>query len=192
MLCSTGYHIFCCHSENVAKWWLSMDLVGISMGLLGCYVPAIYYAFFCNEFWRCIYLVIVSCLMVVTLAVQLHPRYLSSNWSIRRLILLCGVVGFGVLPVIHWIHLQGGYRTPIVMEFLPKVTVMYILGILALLFYATKFPERCCPGKVDYIGSSHQWWHITIIIAFFWWHQCGLLLMQFRYDNPCSETLSVI
>ncbi len=30
--------------------------------------------------------------------------------------------------------------------FLPKVTVMYILGVFAFTFYLTKFPERFFPG----------------------------------------------
>ena len=46
---------------------------------------------------------------------QLHPRYLTSRWAIRRLILLCTVVGFGVIPVTHWIYLHGGYKAPIVL-----------------------------------------------------------------------------
>ncbi|XP_077999431.1 progestin and adipoQ receptor family member 3-like isoform X2 [Glandiceps talaboti] len=149
MLCSTGYHLFCCHSEHICKWWLSLDLAGISVGLLGCYFPAVFYAFYCFEMWKIFYLVVVSCLMLLTLVMQLHPRYLSSRWAVRRLVLLCGVVGFGIVPVTHWIYLHGGYNAPIVMEFLPKVAVMYILGILALTFYATKVPERCCPEFLD-------------------------------------------
>ncbi|XP_070544927.1 progestin and adipoQ receptor family member 3-like isoform X2 [Ptychodera flava] len=191
MLCSAGYHLFCCHSEKVCKWWLSLDLAGISVGLLGCYVPAVYYAFYCFTGWQNFYLIVVSCLMLVTLFMQLHPRYLTSRWALRRLALLCTVVGFGIIPVTHWIYLHGGYTAPIVLEFLPKVAVMYVLGILALLFYATKFPERCCPGKVDYIGSSHQWWHVIVVIAFLWWHHSGLILMEHRYNNPCTVQQTV-
>jgi len=32
--------------------------------------------------------------------------------------------------------------------FLPKVAVMYLLGVLALGFYALKIPERYFPGSV--------------------------------------------
>lgn len=49
MLCSVGYHLFSCHrSETTCRRWLSLDYAGISVGILGCYVPGIFYAFYCN------------------------------------------------------------------------------------------------------------------------------------------------
>jgi len=47
MLCSTGYHVFRCHSEKANLQWLALDLTGISVGLLGCYLPGIHYGFYC-------------------------------------------------------------------------------------------------------------------------------------------------
>ncbi|XP_051900330.1 progestin and adipoQ receptor family member 3a isoform X3 [Pristis pectinata] len=50
MLCSVGYHLFCCHrSEKANRRWLALDYAGIAIGILGCYVPAVFYAFYCNE-----------------------------------------------------------------------------------------------------------------------------------------------
>lgn len=49
MLCSVGYHLFSCHrSERTCRRWLALDYAGISVGILGCYVPGIFYAFYCN------------------------------------------------------------------------------------------------------------------------------------------------
>lgn len=49
MLCSVGYHLFSCHrSEKTCRRWLALDYAGISVGILGCYVPGIFYAFYCN------------------------------------------------------------------------------------------------------------------------------------------------
>lgn len=49
MLCSVGYHLFSCHrSEKTSRRWLALDYAGISVGILGCYVPGIFYAFYCN------------------------------------------------------------------------------------------------------------------------------------------------
>lgn len=49
MLCSVGYHLFACHrSEKTSLRWLSLDYAGISVGILGCYVPGIFYAFYCD------------------------------------------------------------------------------------------------------------------------------------------------
>ncbi len=49
MFCSAGYHLFNCLSEHASKFWLRLDLGGISVGLCGCYFPGAYYAFFCHQ-----------------------------------------------------------------------------------------------------------------------------------------------
>jgi len=49
MFCSTGYHIFRCHSERSHIQWLALDMTGISVGILGCYLPAIHYGFYCRS-----------------------------------------------------------------------------------------------------------------------------------------------
>ena len=49
------------------KHWLGWDLTGISAAILGCYLPGIYYAFYCFPVWRDIYLAIVLIILVITL-----------------------------------------------------------------------------------------------------------------------------
>lgn len=50
MLCSVGYHLFCCHrSEKTSRRWMALDYAGISIGIIGCYVPGVFYAFYCNN-----------------------------------------------------------------------------------------------------------------------------------------------
>lgn len=56
MLCSVGYHLFCCHrSEKTSRRWMALDYAGVSIGILGCYVPGVFYTFYCNNVgsaWR--------------------------------------------------------------------------------------------------------------------------------------------
>ena len=47
MLCSAGFHMFGCHSEKASRRWLAVDLGGILIGVIGCYLPAVHYAFYC-------------------------------------------------------------------------------------------------------------------------------------------------
>lgn len=50
MLCSVGYHLFCCHrSEKTSRRWMALDYSGVSIGILGCYVPGVFYTFYCNN-----------------------------------------------------------------------------------------------------------------------------------------------
>lgn len=50
MLCSVGYHLFCCHrSEKTSRRWMALDYAGISIGILGCYISGVFYAFYCSN-----------------------------------------------------------------------------------------------------------------------------------------------
>ncbi|XP_061589428.1 progestin and adipoQ receptor family member 3-like [Cololabis saira] len=191
MLCSVGYHLFSCHrSEKTCRRWLALDYAGISVGILGCYVPGIFYAFYCNAFWRQVYLVIVLSLILAVFCAQVHPNYLSSDWKLIRTTIFCCVAGVGVIPACHWIWLNGGFTTDVVKLFFPRVIVMYLIAGSAFLFYVTKIPERYFPGQVNYLGASHQLWHILVVLMFYWWHQTAVNIMRFRHSEPCPSWTS--
>ncbi|XP_068191266.1 progestin and adipoQ receptor family member 3-like isoform X2 [Antennarius striatus] len=170
MLCSVGYHLFSCHrSEKTSRRWLALDYAGISVGILGCYVPGIFYAFYCNT---------------------IHPRYLSNSWRCIRITIFCGVTGISVIPACHWFWLNGGYSSEVIQLFLPRLIVMYLIAGSAFLFYVTKIPERCFPGQMNYLGASHQLWHILVVVMFYWWHQTAVRIMQFRHSEACPTRTS--
>jgi len=60
----------------------------------------------------------------------------------------------------------------------------YSLVVLRVLFSSSR-TCLCDVGKFDYVGSSHQWWHIIAVILFIWWHDSGLQLLTFRLSHPC-------
>ncbi|XP_069711159.1 progestin and adipoQ receptor family member 3 isoform X2 [Phaenicophaeus curvirostris] len=167
MLCSVGYHLFCCHrSEKTSRRWMALDYAGISIGILGCYVSGVFYAFYCNN---------------------IHPSYLTQQWHRLRSLIFCSVSGYGIIPTIHWVWLNGGIGASIVQEFAPRVVVMYFIAAVAFLFYISKVPERYFPGQLNYLGSSHQVWHVLAVVMLYWWHQSTVYILQYRHSTPCPE-----
>ena len=185
MLCSTGYHVFNCHSEKIYHIWLALDLAGISLALCGCYIPSVYYAFYCQPNFQVLYLSIVGIMSVFSLLLQLHPQYFTSLWASKRLASFAVIGMFGVIPSLHWTWIHGGFTQNIVQVFFPKVVTMYILGGSAIAFYAFKFPECIFPGRLNYIGASHQCWHIIIVVAFCWWYKASVQFFTFRQQYGC-------
>lgn len=57
---SATYHLLCNHSEEVAKWGNKLDYSGIVFLIVGSYVPALWYGFFCWAGWLTGYLGAVS------------------------------------------------------------------------------------------------------------------------------------
>ena len=95
---------------------------------------------------------------------------------------------YGIVPTVHWIFLNdANLYNPLVSAMLPRIIVMYMISGCAFFFYITKFPERVVPGIVDIIGHSHQWWHIFIFLALFFWHNTGMTFALFRLKHGCDS-----
>ncbi|CAN9512719.1 unnamed protein product [Ophioblennius macclurei] len=182
MLCSVGFHLFCCHrSEKTSRRWMALDCAGVSIGILGCYVPGVFYTFYCNNYWRQVYLVAVLAMILAVFLAQIHPHYLSKQWRL----IFSSVAVYGLVPTVHWICLTGGFSAPLVQAFVPRVLGMYFIAALALVFYISKVPERYFPGQLNYVGSSHQVWHLLLVFMFYWWHQTSGFIMSHRLSEPC-------
>uniref|UniRef100_A0A8C4X205 Progestin and adipoQ receptor family member IIIa n=1 Tax=Eptatretus burgeri TaxID=7764 RepID=A0A8C4X205_EPTBU len=183
MLFSTGFHLFCAHrSERVVRRWLSIDHAGIAFGMLGCFLPAIYFGFYCHPFWHRVYLLMVLGFTGAIFVLTLHPSFHSPLGSRlppsspMALFVSLGLVG--LVLAAHWVILSGGLEAPIVQEFLPRLAVMYIMAGLALLLFSCKFPECYFPGWLNVVGSSHQCWHLIVVLMFSWWHQAVLCFIR--------------
>ncbi|XP_046463559.1 progestin and adipoQ receptor family member 3-like [Daphnia pulex] len=187
MAMSTGYHTFCCHSKDFYHCWLSYDLCGISFSLLAIYTTGIYYAFWCQNEIRTIYITISGTLFVVALILQTTPKFLTDDYSRTRLIFFVSWSCFGFLPCIHWILQNGGFSTPNVFDLVSQIGIMYLICGAALFFYVSKVPEIWFPGSVDFIGSSHQWWHVIIFLAFCHWQMVGKYFADMRSHHGCFE-----
>ncbi|KAK2169587.1 hypothetical protein NP493_1183g00005 [Ridgeia piscesae] len=168
MLCSAGYHLFLCHSEQA--------LPDGGLHLISLASPSTWYS---------VYFVVIAGLFAGVLYSQTHPRFAADHFQKSRVFMFCGLTAYGIIPVLHWVYLNGGFSTEIVQIFTPKVAVMYLICVIAFFFYFTRFPEVCCPGRFDYVGCSHQMWHILIVVAFVWWHHTGQQLLLHQVSKPC-------
>lgn len=76
------------------------------------------------------------------------------------------ILGWSILCVVHYLLLgvtdyslcidSYSYNHSFLFQlFVPKVAVMYVLGILAFVFYITKMPERCFPGMFCGVRGIH-------------------------------------
>lgn len=46
------------------------------------------------------------------------------------------------------------------------------------------------PGQLNYLGASHQVWHILVVVMFYWWHQTAVHIMHFRHSRACTPRSS--
>ena len=135
----------------------------------------------------------------------------SQQYHVRRLFLYISLVIFGFVPTIHWATVSPSSEVSL---FLWQILVFYILLGTGVVFYVTKFPESKFPGfssfsfsfsfsffffffslffffnlgHFDYILSSHQLWHMFVLVGIYWWYTFAIDIFIFRKSNPdCLE-----
>lgn len=189
MILSSVYHTFSCRSEKDYWCFLSFDLFGIALSLLSIYMSGVYYAFWCHKELQRFYLITVLAIFIFAMILQIPKLNVNGN---VKLVVFVAWAAYGVLPTLHWSIAMGGMDNPIVRMLLPRVLGMYVISGAAFAIYLSKIPERFCPGWVDYIGSSHQWWHALVVLALYYWHNTGMLYVEYRMNHGCPSNIKYL
>ncbi|XP_037050987.1 progestin and adipoQ receptor family member 3 isoform X2 [Bradysia coprophila] len=184
MIFSTIYHTFSCKSEKHYDRFLSIDLLGIALSLLAIYISGIYYAFWCHDDIRLIYIIAVGVIFVTAMVIQIPHLNVSSH---LKIIIFVGWALFGILPTTHWAIKMGGFHNKMVSLLIRRVIGMYMLSGIAFLIYIAKIPERWMAGRVDFFGHSHNWWHFFVLAALYYWHDTGMTFAVYVIEHGCVE-----
>ncbi|KAK3361174.1 hemolysin-III related-domain-containing protein [Lasiosphaeria ovina] len=161
---SATYHTLSNHSPSVAKWGNKLDYSGIVLLIVGSYVPAIYYGFVCRPTLATLYLSVISLLGLGCLVVSWFDHFRTPAWRPYRALMFVGLGASGVVPILQDLRLHG-YQDLNERMGLSWVIFQGALYIFGAFLYASRWPERQFPGTVDIFGSSHQIFHICVVLA---------------------------
>ncbi|EPX72589.1 hemolysin-III family protein [Schizosaccharomyces octosporus yFS286] len=184
LFCSTFYHTISNHSSHVSKYGNKLDYLGIVIMIVGSFVPCLHYGFACHANFRTLYTGTIFSIGVIVAFTCMLDRFRQPEWRSFRAILFVIMGLFGIFPVLHalfiytikdllvrmglgWLFLQG---------------VFYIVGAT---IYANRIPEKWYPGKYDVFGSSHQWFHVCVVIAALC-HFQGILI-AYNYFHEAAQ-----
>jgi len=182
LLFSCIFHLFQAVSPTTSVLMQKLDYAGIAFLIGGSNIPVIFYGFFCSPITRTVYMFAIGLISFIGFLSTLTPRCLTTEFRVVRVLIFLAMGFFGLVPTAHlFFHLN---HLPIIFWYLIAMGALYVLGAA---IYVTQVPERFAPGRFDIFCSSHQWWHVLIVIAvlvhyygiiqFFKWritHQCPL------------------
>ncbi|KAH8816678.1 hemolysin-III related-domain-containing protein [Xylogone sp. PMI_703] len=141
----------------------SVDLMGVSVMISVTGVLTQYAAFYCNPVLQSIYIgfttiCTISCLVAVWQPILRNPEF---AWIRVTLFVLLGVTG--LIPFIHLAWMQNlEWATAFYRPLVLRMVVPIFTGAMV---YGSKFPESIWPGRFDFLGSSHNLWHIAVLIT---------------------------
>ncbi|KAH8662978.1 hemolysin-III related-domain-containing protein [Tricladium varicosporioides] len=177
---SATYHAISNHSPMVAKFGNKLDYVGIVFLITGSFIPSIFYGFYCQQHLQELYWAMICNLGFGCAAVSIFEKFRTPDWRPYRAGMFVAMGLSAVVPVLHGLKIHGisDMRDRIGLTWLVLQGILYILGAG---LYAARWPERRWPGRFDIWGSSHQIFHVLVVIAAAS-HLYGLLL-AFDYHH---------
>lgn len=125
-----------------------LDYVGISLLIMGSFVPWLYYSFYCRSEPKYTYMITITVLGTACIIVSLWDKFSEPLFRPLRAGVFMALGLFGVVPSVHFI-ITDGYSAAVKEASFHWLVLMACLYIGGALLYAMRIPERFFPGKCD-------------------------------------------
>ncbi|KAK3309566.1 hemolysin-III related-domain-containing protein [Chaetomium strumarium] len=161
LVCSTIWHTMNSVADvNLISMFACVDYTGISLLVAASIMTTEYTAFYCEPVSRWIYMVTTALLGVGGVILPWHPRFNGADMAWARVAFYVGLSATGFLPILQ----LSLTRSPqAALEFYTPIAKSLFVYLLGACVYASKVPERWFPGMFDYVGGSHNLWHIAVL-----------------------------
>ena len=161
LVCSTVWHTMSSIAEqNLMERFACVDYTGISFLVAASIMTTEYTAFYCEPLWRWVWMTTTALFGITGSILPWHPFFNRADMAWARVAFYVTLSATGFFPVVQLILTRGAdwasyFYLPIL-----KSVFVYLGGAV---LYAGKVPERWFPGAFDYVGGSHNIWHIAVL-----------------------------
>ncbi|GAA6016410.1 hypothetical protein JCM11491_002402 [Sporobolomyces phaffii] len=166
LLSSAAWHLLAgCATSSWFQGAACLDYVGISSLIAASVMAAEYYGFYHETQLATGYMIFSAIVGVAGMIVPWSSWFNQREYKAYRIAFFVALAASAIAPVTHRALLVGFSDT---LWFYSPAIPSVLAYLVGLVFYAHQFPECCAPGHWNW-GSSHNLWHIAIVIAV-WLH----------------------
>lgn len=161
---SATFHTIKSHSHKIAIGGNKFDYVGICILIATSMISLLNYAFDDHPSMRFGFICLTSVLGSACTLVSLLDRFRMREWRPYRAAIFVAYGLSGTLPILAGSGVFGYSETCLRAgtNWLYTEAGLYIFGAA---LYALRFPEKSAPGRFDYLGHSHQIFHLFVVAA---------------------------
>ncbi|KAJ2891392.1 putative hemolysin-iii family protein [Zalerion maritima] len=161
LACSTIWHTMNAVADvDMISIFACVDYTGISLLIAASIMTTEYTAFYCEPVSRWLYMVTTAVLGIGGVILPWHPKFNGQHMAWARVAFFVGLGATGFLPMLQ-ISLSRGPGW--VWEFYAPIGKSLFVYLAGAFVYASKIPERWWPGVFDYVGGSHNLWHMAVL-----------------------------
>lgn len=161
LVCSTMWHTMnSISNQNLMERFACVDYTGISLLVAASIMTTEYTAFYCEPWSRYLYLGTTLILGIAGTILPWHPTFNRADMNWARVGFYVTLAATGFVPVLQLTLQRGWDETAYFYAPITKSIFVYLAGAI---LYAGKVPERFLPGWFDYVGGSHNIWHLAVL-----------------------------
>ncbi|KAI6785703.1 uncharacterized protein J7T54_006037 [Emericellopsis cladophorae] len=161
LVCSTIWHTMNAVADlEAVSLFACVDYTGISLLIAASIMTSEYTAFYCDPLSRWIYMSLSAFLGLGGVIMPWHPKFNGPDMAWARVAFFVGLALTGFMPMLQlsWTH-----SVEFVYDFYSPIFKSLFVYLAGAVVYASKIPERWCPGCFDYFGGSHNLWHAAVL-----------------------------
>lgn len=161
LVCSCLWHTMnSIANQPLMERFACVDYTGISLLVATSIMTTEYTAFYCDPISRWTYLTLTAVLGLGGTILPWHPTFNRADMAWARVAFYVTLSLTGFLPFFQLSYTRSlAWASHFYAPILKSVTVYFAGAVL----YAMKVPERWWPGMFDYVGGSHNIWHIAVL-----------------------------
>lgn len=145
-----------------------LDYSGIAFLIMGSTYPPTFYPLACEPYHKVRNIfILISTVSNVTMFLLLQIPYLTSPQC--RAFRALGFIVLGIAAAVPMMYMSFEPPNPYIGYF--DIWTYWIGGFMYIggaLLYMLRIPERFKKRTFDYIGSSHQIFHVCVVTGAFW------------------------
>ena len=161
LVCSTMWHTMnSVADQTLMERFACVDYTGISLLIAASIMTTEYTTFYCEPLSRWVYITATATLGIGGVILPWHPTFNRADMAWARVAFYVTLGATGFAPVLQLNLTRGGAWA---WEFYAPITKSITVYLVGAIVYASQVPERWFPGAFDYIGGSHNLWHIAVL-----------------------------
>jgi len=161
LICSTLWHTMNGIADaTLLSRFACVDYTGISFLVAASILSTEWTAFYCEPVSRTIYMSLTAILGLAGTILPWRPTFNRADMAWARVAFYISLAATGFAPVLQLNLTRGPSWSFYFYAPLAKSLAVYVVGAVV---YASHIPERWCPGAFDYVGGSHNIWHLAVL-----------------------------
>lgn len=175
---STIYHTFIPNDYDNYIILLKLDLLTIILVICSSNFIIMYYWFWCISNYLNMY-IIASCIYLFGGIILLC--FLDIIKKYNYILIYFSSYNLGI--IIGYIYIIYNYKENVNKYIVYNFAGPLIIYMIGFIIYSAKIPEKVLYNYTDYIGNSHQIWHILSFIASYLFHEEIIKNIIYRNNN---------